>query len=333
MFKKILIIALVTCAACAFEPGHSKESYVFSKFQEFLTTHNKKYDTIQEYMARFKVFQSNYEKLENFAIEEGSSHSVGITKFFDLTPQEFKSNYLNLKINLLDMIKQNGKKAVINTNDAPESFDWRKEGAVGKVKDQAQCGSCWAFSAIANLEGQYFIKNKKSIILSEQQLVDCDTKGEDQGCNGGLMEFAFEYTKNNGVELSKDYSYTGRDGRCKYDSSKAVVKNTGSQFAPSEDEGEIKEFLFKTGPLSIAINANPLQWYSGGIIDLSSSRCDPQGLNHGVAIVGYGSENGKDYWIVRNSWSASWGEQGYFKIARGKGTCGVNTYVISATLN
>jgi len=319
----------------AFEPGHEKESYIFSKFQEFLTRENKRYNTVEEYMARFKIFRSNYEKLESFTLNRDSttSHSQGITKFFDMTPQEFRRTYLNLKVTVLDTLRAQSEELTFTESTAPASHDWRDEKAVGPVKDQGACGSCWAFSTVGNLEGLNYIATKKMVQYSEQQLVDCDDQG-DQGCNGGLMENAFKYIqKAGGIQTSADYKYTGRDGTCKFKKDKAALKVTGFAFAKSQDEEEIKEFLFTTGPLAIALNADPLQFYSGGIIDEDESSCDPQGLNHGVTLVGYGSENGKDYWIVKNSWGAGWGEQGFFKMARGKGTCGINTYVVSAKLH
>jgi cathepsin F len=333
MFNKILIIVLAMYVVAAFEPGHAKESYIFGKFQEFLTKENKKYTTIEEYLARFQIFKANYEKLEAFHMnrDEETLHSQGINKFFDMTPQEFRRTHLNLKISVLDTLKSKSEHFTFSENKAPESHDWRKEGAVGPVKDQGNCGSCWAFSSVGNLEGLNYLKTKKMVQFSEQQLVDCDHNG-DQGCNGGLMKNAFDYlTTAGGLETESDYKYKGQDGTCEFVKSKAAVKVNGSTMA-SQDEAEIKEFLFATGPLAIALNADPLQFYNGGIIDADAASCDPQGLNHGVTLVGYGSENGHDFWIVKNSWGTGWGEQGFFRMARGKGTCGINTYVISAKL-
>jgi cathepsin F len=247
-----------------------------------------------------------------------------------MTAQEFRRTYLNLDINLVHTIKAHSEQLTFS-EAAPASHDWRKEGAVGPVKDQGSCGSCWAFSTVGNLEGLNYIKNKQLVQYSEQQLVDCDKK--DSGCNGGLMENAFNYLKEaGGIMKQSDYKYTARDGTCKFSKTKVALQITGYKSAASQDEEEIKSFLYSTGPLAIAINADPLQFYNGGIIDEDSSSCDPQGLNHGVTLVGYGSENGSDYWVIKNSWGTGWGEEGYFRMARGKGTCGVNTYVVSATL-
>jgi len=216
--------------------------------------------------------------------------------------------------------------------DAPANWDWREHLTI-KVKNQGQCGSCWAFSAVGNIEGQYELKTKKNALFSEQQLVDCDTV--DQGCNGGLMDQAFTYLENSGVMNSADYPYTGRGGNCQFDKTKAVANVTGYKFASGEKEGAVdedalKQMLYENGPFAIAINASTLQFYFGGIMDPFSFLCNPKGLNHGVLLVGYGVENNKPYWIIKNSWGSSWGEKGFFRIIAGKGACGMNTFVVTA---
>jgi C1A family cysteine protease len=325
---KVIIAITAIIAVTAFEANHERESFIFSKFQAFLKEHGKSYSTIEEYSARFEIFKANYAKIEQFSANPNQTHKVGITKFFDLTRQEFRNTYLNLKVTLLDQLKAKSGKFVARDEATPATKDWRKDGAVGPVKDQGQCGSCWAFSTVANLEGIYQIKNKKSVVLSEQSLVDCDKV--DSGCNGGLMENSLAFVRDNGIAFSKDYPYHARNQKCaKYVS---AMKVTGFTFAPSQDEQAIKTMLAQTGPLSIAVNANPFQFYDSGILDSDSNECDPQELDHGVALVGYGSENGKEYWIVRNSWGSNWGENGYIRVALGKGVCGINTYVITGDL-
>jgi len=262
---------------------------------------------------------------------QGTSHSVGITKFFDMTPQEFRATYLNLNVNELAALKAQSTGVSGWKSTAPETWDWRTSGAVGPVKDQGQCGSCWAFSANGNLEGLNKIKTGTFTQLSEQQLVDCDKI--DSGCRGGLMENAYSYLKTaGGLMKQADYPYTGRGGACAFKKDKVAVKVSGFHFSDTQDENEIKAFLSSTGPLAVALNAEPLQFYEGGILDLGADECDPAGLNHGVTLVGYGVENGTEYWIVKNSWGSRWGEEGYFRFALGKGVCGINTYVITADL-
>jgi len=331
--KLLIVLATIACAA-AWEAGHQKETYVFGKFQQFLKDNNKHYATIEEYNARFEIFQANYAKLEKFTTTK-SSHKVGITKFFDLTPQEFRQKYTGLHIHPEQVNQHRHVTYRSKVNAAPDTHDWREHGAVNHVKDQGQCGSCWAFSAVGNLEGQYFLQKGKALTLSEQELVACDDV--DQGCNGGLMENAFDWLKQNGGEENdSDYPYTsgsGSSGSCLFSKDKAQLQVTGYEFS-STDEEQIKEDLYSKGPLAIAINASSsLMTYTGGIIDMSADECDPAALDHGVTLVGYGSENGTDYWIIKNSWAANWGEDGYFRYARGKGVCGMNTHVLSATIN
>ena len=176
--------------------------------------------------------------------------------------------------------------------------------------------------------------------FSEQMLVDCDTS--DSGCNGGLMEYSFTWLKKNGgIMLDSDYPYKGTKQSCKSDKTKYVdmtitgYKKLGSSWSTwsAVDEDEIKEFLYQTGPLAIALNADPLQTYTSGILDLTSTKCPSSGINHAVTLVGYGTQSSTDYWIVKNSWGKSWGESGYFRIRRGNGTCGVNCYITTALVS
>ena len=277
-------------------------------------------------MARYRVFKRNLRILDS-----NVNDVEGITTFFDMTENEFARTYLNLDITILDTIKYDLVREKEVIFGAPENFNWVDEGALGDIKDQKSCGSCWAFSTIGNLEGLYHIKYSEDLRFSEQQLVDCDTY--DSECNGGLMERTFQWLeKNNGLGLESEYPYIGRKQKCSADQSKNKVKVASYIKLDSEDEEEIKALLIKTGPLAIALNANKLQTYSSGIMDYTESQCNPAGLNHAVVLVGYGIEGEKPFWIVRNSWGKNWGEDGYFRIARGKGVCGINTYFTSAVL-
>jgi C1A family cysteine protease len=320
--NKLILVALLALTFCI----DNSERKTFQEFQKFLIKYNKKYNTIAEYFLRYNVFKKN---LKRFS-QNKASYKMGINQFTDLTPTEFRKGYLNLDMKLVNKI--NYKKVSVNSkNDAPESWNWVDEGVFGPVKDQGYCGSCWAFSTMGNIEALNAMKTKEYVALSEQQLVDCDTE-YDQGCNGGLMEYAFAYLVEKGCMTEKDYPYVGYDDTCHYDESKVFLRIDSWLMLDTQDENEIKEFLYTNGPLAIAINADPFQYYTGGIIDEDEWSCDPEGLNHGVVLVGYGNESGVDYWIIRNSWGDYWGEDGYVRVARGKGTCGVNTYVTTAVL-
>lgn len=322
--RTALIIALIALASCAID---KEEQQDFLKFQEFCAKYGKNYESLQEYLARFKIFRQNLRRMEDRA-NANAMFIEGVTKFSDLTPNEFRRTYLNLDINVLNTIHFEEAEPILHFG-AEENFDWLD--VLNPVKNQGSCGSCWAFSTVANLEGLYYIKYGEHKRFSEQMLVDCDTS--DSACNGGLMEYTFEWIKSNGgLMLESDYAYTGKKGTCKSDSSKYAVKVTGYNKLSSDDENDILNYLVETGPLAIAVNADPLQNYISGIASYSKSTCDPSGINHAVNLVGYGVENGTKYWLVRNSWGADWGEDGYFRMLRGSGTCGINTYITSATI-
>ena len=327
--NKFFVVLLFAFAACEAD----LDSLIFQQFQKFIKKYNKKYESMNEYLARYEVFKQNV--MLTFRSER--TYKTGITKFSDLTKQEFAKIYLNLNYDAMAMANFEPITVKVS-NAAPSSYDWRNQNRVSAVKDQGSCG----FATVANLEGLY--AEKKGVIktFSEQMLVDCDTS--DSGCNGGLMEYAFTWLKKNGgIMYEADYPYKGTKSTCKSDKTKyADMKITGykklgsswSTWSPV-DEDEIKEFLYQTGPLAIALNADPLQTYSSGILDLTSSKCPSSGINHAVTLVGYGSDSatGLDYWIIKNSWGKSWGESGYFRIRRGNGTCGVNCYITTALVS
>jgi cathepsin F len=340
MNTKAFILFVLLGLSIASDVAKATDESIFEQFQDFIKIHQKRYSTIEEFQLRWEIFRDNYKKIEVFdnMVElsgDEVTHESGVTQFFDLTPEEFAKQYLTLNISHLQRIKasKSQNKLVANLKEAPESWDWREKGVVSKVKNQGACGSCWAFSAVGNIEAQYAIKKNNSVLFSEQQLVDCDTV--DQGCNGGLMEDAFKYIEGTaGLMQASDYSYTGKKGTCKYEQSKALAKVTGYKFAGTEDENQIKQFLYENGPLAIAINATPLQFYLGGVFNpWFNWMCNPKSINHGVLLVGYGVSGSKPYWIVKNSWGSGWGEQGFFRIIAGKGACGMNTYVITAELD
>lgn len=211
--------------------------------------------------------------------------------------------------------------------DAPDSIDWRQQGAVTEVKDQGHCGSCWSFSATGALEGQHFRKSGVLVSLSEQNLVDCSTTYGNNGCNGGLMDYAFKYIKDNGgIDTEKTYPYEGTDSQCRYNAANSGATDKGFADIEQGSEKKLKDALASIGPVAIAIDASQqsFQFYSEGVY--YDPNCSSEQLDHGVLAVGYGSENGQDFWIVKNSWGTTWGDGGYIKMARNKENhCGVAT--------
>lgn len=330
--KFTLLFLLIALASC--EPD--SESLIFESFQKFITKYNKKYSSMNEFLARYQVFKSN---VISSSFQKYPSYKTGITKFSDLTRQEFAKIYLNLDYNALALQNVNTVDIEV-TNGAPESYDWRDHGRVSGVKDQQKCGSCYAFATVANLEGLYAANKGTIKTFSEQFLVDCDTG--DSGCNGGLMQFTFNWLKNNGIMYESDYPYTGEKGTCQSDATKyADMQITGYEKLGNwwtvyscVDEAKIKEYLYTTGPLAISMDANKLYDYTSGVLDASKDECNKDGINHAVTLVGYGNDadSGLDYWIIKNSWGKDWGENGYFRMRRGEGTCGCNCYITTATV-
>lgn len=237
-----------------------------------------------------------------------------------LTPSEYKS---------LLGFKRYGHRANSRKTSfsAPDQVDWREKGVVNKIQDQAQCGSCWAFSAIQSIESSYAIKSGVLPKLSEQNIVDCDSTSD--GCDGGLMSLAFDYiieVQNKAVEYEADYQYVAADGKCKFDPAKSLVVLNSYINITEGDESQLAEYVAQYGPAAVAIDASSIlfQLYFGGIFE--DPFCSTRNLDHGVGVVGYGTEGKKNFWIVRNSWGAVWGESGYIRMRKDhKNQCGIAT--------
>ncbi|RZC54943.1 hypothetical protein C5167_013782 [Papaver somniferum] len=297
-------------------------------YESWLIKHGKVYNALGEKERRFGIFKDNLKFIDEHNSQIGLSYKVGLNKFADLTNDEYRKMYLGTKIDSKRSLysPKSDRYSVRDGDDLPDSIDWRAKGAVAPVKDQGSCGSCWAFSTIAAVEGINKIVTDDLISLSEQELVDCDIS-YNEGCNGGLMDYAFQFIINNGgIDSEEDYPYKARDGTCdSYRKNAKVVSIDGYEDVPVNDEKALQKAVANQ-PIAVAIEAGgrAFQLYSSGIF---SGKCGTS-LDHGVAAVGYGSEDGKDYWIVKNSWGASWGEKGYIRMERNladttTGKCGI----------
>ncbi|XP_059483210.1 uncharacterized protein LOC132201224 isoform X2 [Neocloeon triangulifer] len=303
-------------------------------FLKFIERHGKRYDDEVEFRRRFHIFRANMKKIQHLQETEQGSAKYGPTRFADMTSQEFKRNYLGLRPDFEKKGKLVMKNASIPNITLPDEFDWRNFNAVTPVKNQGQCGSCWAFSVTGNVEGQWAIHKGQLLSLSEQELVDCDSL--DNGCNGGLPSNAYESIMNiGGLESETDYPYDGKDEKCHFDKGEVEAKVTGALNITTDEEG-IAKWLVKNGPVSIGINANAMQFYYGGVSHPLKFLCNPKDLDHGVLIVGFGVHTYPlfnktlPFWSIKNSWGPQWGEQGYYRVYRGDGTCGVNMMATSA---
>ncbi|CDW90466.1 cathepsin l [Stylonychia lemnae] len=287
-------------------------------FAQYLAKHGKSYGTKEEYQFRFEQYKKNVALINIHNQENGNTFFLAPNKFTDYKPEEYRRLLGYKKVATNDIPEY----STFNESDIPASIDWRTKGAVNAVKDQGQCGSCWAFSTVGALEGRYKIKTGKLLSLSEQELVDCSKNGN-QGCNGGDMGLAFDYLKSTQLELETDYPYKAVDQKCQFNKAKGKVGDQGHTNVQPNSVAALKAAIAQ-GPVSVAIEADTsvFQSYGGGILN---SRSCGTNLDHGVVAVGYGSQGKQDYYIVRNSWGASWGENGYVRIAatNGAGICGI----------
>ncbi|KAF6158248.1 hypothetical protein GIB67_028672 [Kingdonia uniflora] len=297
---------------------------MMEKHEQWIGLHGRVYKDAAEKERRFVIFKNNVNLIESCNSVVGRSYKLSVNKFADQTNEEFKSARNGYKP-LLAMPTITSNFKYENVTAVPSTMDWRKKGAVTPIKDQGQCGCCWAFSAVAAMEGM--IKTGKLVSLSEQELVDCDVKGEDQGCQGGLMDDAFTFIKNNkGLATEVIYPYAGVDNTCNTKKAAShAAKINGYEDVPANNEKALLKAV-ASQPISVAIDAggSDFQFYSSGIF---TGTCGTQ-LDHGVTAVGYGTdENGAKYWLVKNSWGAGWGESGYIRMQRDvdakEGLCGI----------
>ncbi|KAJ8943320.1 hypothetical protein NQ318_004761 [Aromia moschata] len=313
--KYIVVFATVVLAINA--------ASISDQWLEFKKTYGREYKSLKEEELRFAIFQDNVKKIEehNEKYAKGeSTYYMGINQFADITTEEYRQRLTYGK-----SVKPEKKRGIlyqVSNLTLPSEVNWVAQGAVMEVKNQDNCGSCWAFSTTGSLEGQYIIQTGNRISLSEQNLVDCTTDYGNTGCGGGLMDYAFEYVRDNGIETTSDYPYTGSDGYCEFTASKSVLTISGWYDLPSS-EYALQDAVANVGPVAAAMNAQlqSFSYYEGGIY--WDSDCSSQ-IDHGVLVVGYGTENGQDYWLIKNSWGTSWGEGGYMRMARNVGMCGID---------
>ncbi|XP_065857740.1 senescence-specific cysteine protease SAG39-like [Euphorbia lathyris] len=319
-----LIFLFGALASQAMAARTLQDASMQAQHEQWMTHYGRVYKDSTEKEMRFNIFKQNVHLIESFNKDEAKSYKLGINQFADLTNEEFKTSRNGFKGHMCS--EQAGPFRYENISAIPTSMDWRKKGAVTAIKDQGQCGSCWAFSTVAAVEGITQLTSGKLISLSEQELVDCDTKGEDQGCEGGLMDDGFKFIiGNQGITTETNYPYEAADGTCNTkEEANHAAKITGYEDVPANDEGALTKAVANQ-PIAVAIDASgsEFQFYSSGIF---TGSCGTE-LDHGVTAVGYGSSSGMNYWVVKNSWGSQWGEEGYIRMQKDidakEGLCGI----------
>jgi len=345
MMRSLFLAALVAVVSMA----APIDNEMLGAFQQYTLQFNKTYDSA-ELSQRLEAFVFNLRQIDELNTIEGEE-VYGLTKFSDLTPKEFKARYLTYQRSSLDR----SSVPVLDLDVAAGSLlnasgqvDWRTKKKVTPVKDQGQCGSCWAFSATEQIESAWLMAGNSQEILAPQQITSCDKK--DEGCNGGDTPTAYKYVeKAGGMVTEKDYPYksgkSGNSGKCSIKTKmKRVVSIKGFTYAtPPKPDGEVDGGRWKAneakmatamstmGPMSICVDATTWQNYKKGVV---TKTCKQQ-LDHCVQAVGYniGADAAKgSYWIVRNSWNTDWGEDGYIRVGYGGDYCGIANEATFVTL-
>lgn len=321
----IVVTALVACASAL----SLFDSTLNNEWESYKSKHSKLYKDKEEESYRRMIWERNLKHINSHNLEADSgkhTFRLAMNKFGDMTNDEFVKERNGLS-KAPSTVRQR-QYYVPSTVQVPDSVDWRTQGYVTPIKDQGQCGSCWAFSAVASLEGQHFKASGNLTSLSEQNLVDCSGKQGNMGCNGGLMDQAFTYIKDNhGIDTEVSYPYKAVDQKCKFKAANVGATDTGFTDITSQSESDLVNAIATVGPISVAIDASQdsFQFYSSGIY--YEPDCSSTELDHGVTAVGYGSNgSNQDFYIVKNSWGTDWGMQGYIMMSRNRdNNCGIST--------
>ncbi|XP_069563192.1 cathepsin L.1 [Brachyistius frenatus] len=317
-------LAVASCASISLED---------LEFHAWKLKFGRSYSSPSEEAQRREIWLSNRRLVlvHNMMADQGiKSYRLGMTYFADMENEEYKHLISKGCLGSFNASLPRSGSAFLKlpkVTDLPTTVDWRDKGYVTDIKDQKECGSCWAFSTTGSLEGQHFRKTGKLVSLSEQQLVDCSGDYGNMGCNGGLMDNAFKYIKDNGgIDTEESYPYEAEDGTCRYNPANIGATCTGFVDVTNGDEDALKEAVATIGPVSVAIDAShsSFQLYESGVYN--EPDCSSTELDHGVLAVGYGTDNRHDYWLIKNSWGLGWGDKGYIMMTRNKhNQCGIST--------
>ncbi|XP_031152054.1 cathepsin L1-like isoform X3 [Sander lucioperca] len=323
--------------------GHSW-SALNKEWEEWKIKHGKVYDNQTEIVFRRAVWEKNIQLVLRHNQEASAgkqSFTMGLNHLADMVgvcSKATTSEEINEKLNGLKREEpihfRNGTFKGVSGLSTPQSVDWRKNGLVSPVQNQGLCGSCWAFSSLGALEGQMKKRTGVLVPLSPQNLVDCSTNDGNHGCRGGYISKSFSYIiRNRGVDSESFYPYKHQDGKCRYSVQGKAGYCSNYHILPRGDEKTLQAAVASVGPVAVAVNAmlQSFHLYRGGVYSVPN--CNPKFTNHAVLVVGYGTDRGQDFWLVKNSWGTAWGEGGFIRIARNKNNlCGIASFAVYPTL-
>lgn len=306
------LFALIACLAVAFAD---------QAWEDYKLEFNKRY-TAEEEPMRYAIWKKQNEEVDLHNAMYGHEFTLAVNELSDLTEEEYHRLYLSS----LKVPETSNATLYVPSNDAiPNAVDWRSQGMVTGVKNQGQCGSCYSFSATGALEGAWKKAKGSLPSLSEQQIVDCSGRYGNYGCNGGWYQSSWRYLRDAGGNQGEDtYRYTARKGYCRFNRGQVVATVSGFHDTQVGSENDLTNALARVGPVSVAIDASASTFrsYRSGVH--YSRSCSSRRLNHAVLAVGYGSEGGRDYYLVKNSWGTRWGAGGYIKMGRNmRNNCGI----------
>ena len=299
----------------------------FKMYIDFLETYKGvSGNEVLNHMDKFSTFRSNLNEIVEHNMIPSRTYEKGVSQYTDMTADEFV-DYFNLKVTAEQNCNALASKPKVYNEEPPASFDWRDEEKVTPVKAQGHCGSCWTFSTAGAMESHFLIHTDRTFAnFSEQQLVDCAGDYDCHGCSGGLPSNAFNYIRDNGMTTEEQYDYFAEVHECTYKQSMEAVVTSGPFNITAKDEVQLKEALYNEGPISCAFQViDGFRDYASGVYQSKVCKNGEKQINHAVLCVGYGhdEESDLDFWSVKNSWGADWGNEGFFQIERGVNMCGI----------
>jgi len=320
--KSVVLFSFFLLVGAVF--GYTSDEYK-SAFANWMHEHDRMY-AAEEFLNRFEIFKQNMDFVRDWN-SQNSETVLGLNSLADLTNSEYRNIYLGTRFDGTERLA-NPEPFTLPEEPLAVTIDWRQKGAVTEIKDQGQCGSCWSFSATGSTEGVHYLATGKLVSLSEQNLMDCSGAYGNEGCNGGLMNSAFQYIiANKGIDTEDSYPYQTRQASCRFTTSNIGATISSYKNVAAGNEAALQSAV-NVQPVSVAIDAsqNSFQLYKSGVY--YETKCSSSRLDHGVLAIGYGTDEatGSDYWLVKNSWGRTWGIDGFINMARNRNNnCGIAT--------